>query len=308
MDFLKQRLFDKIGIGKAWTTCDPCGNACAGWGMSMTTREISLIGQLYLNGGVWNGERLLSDDWVRMATSKQTWSGKTPEEFQPENDWLQGFGFNWWRCQHGCFRADGSGGQYTIVFPQFDAVLSLHADVRNMQEVLDVVWARLLPVFSAGALPEDSVAARTLRERCGALALPPVGGRREGAYEKCLGRRFDFSKAPTGIRGVRLDAVAGGWRLRLSTDAGEQDLSVGFGEWKSGEAKFSTRRHQPLGELVGVQRVASSGAVQGDGSILVKVHVLGGPRRIELRFGHKFFLPYVEGCMVGAATFTSGLL
>lgn len=108
--FLKRRLFDRIGITKAWTTYDPTGLACAAWGFNMTTREISLIGQLYLDKGVWNGERLLSEEWTRLATTKQTHSGRNFTDNDPRNDWLHGFGLNFWGCQCGCYRADGSGG------------------------------------------------------------------------------------------------------------------------------------------------------------------------------------------------------
>ena len=305
MTFLRERLFDRLGIEKVWTSCDPQGNPCAGWGFNMTTREISLMGQLHLQKGLWNGERLLSEAWVELATAKHTWSGKNRTEYQPKNDWLQGFGFSWWRCQHGCYRADGSGGQYTIVFPKHDAVLSIHADVPDMQRVLDVVWKDFLPVLSPAALPEDAAAHAALRKRCADLALKPVAGRPDGADASLFGRTFELDGAPTGMRGVQLDKRPGGWTLRLTTDAGAFDVPVGFGRWEEGEVTFSTRKHQPLGWLVGVQRIAASAAVQEDGSVSVRAHVLGGPRRIELSFRRRFFKQIVEGRMVGAGALKS---
>lgn len=305
MDFLKERLFNKIGIEKAWTTYDAQGNACAGWGFSMTTREISLIGQLYLNKGVWQGKRLLSEDWVTLATCRQTWSGKTPTEFQPKNDWTYGFGFNWWRCQHGCYRADGSGGQYTIVFPKHDAVLSIHADVENMQQILDVVWTHFLPVFAKDRLPDAPKAVAELKARCASLSLKPVQGRRDGVDKSVLNRDFAFSDAPADIRGACLRESPDGWSLRLTTEAGAFDIPVGYGRWERGELKFSTRNHHPLGRLIGVQRVASSAAVQKDGSVKVCVHLLDGPRRIELTFKRSFFNSVAEGRVVGMWSFKS---
>ena len=304
MDFLKERLFDKVGIEKAWSTVDPQGNACAAWGFSMTTREISLLGQLHLNGGMWNGTRLLSEEWVSLATAKQTWTGKSPHERQPMNDWVQGMGFYWWLCQHGCYRADGAGGQYTIVFPKEDAVLSIHADVSDMQKILDVVWERLLPTFSETALPADAATAAALRERCASLALKPVVGGADGG-DAYLGRDFTFKKAPSGLKFVRLDRAADGWRLNLTTEVGTFALPVGCGEWKAGEMRFSDRNFQALGEYVGSQRVAASGAVLDDGTIAVRIHMLAGPRRIDLRFGKKLFKPVVEGQMLGSGTFRS---
>ena len=72
MDYLQKNMFDQIGITKAWTTCSPQGIPCGGWGMNMTTRELARFGQLYLNRGDWDGKRVLSSDWVSLATTRQT--------------------------------------------------------------------------------------------------------------------------------------------------------------------------------------------------------------------------------------------
>ena len=306
MDFLSERLFRKIGIEKAWTTFDPFGNACAAWGFSMTTREISLIGQLYLNKGVWQGERLFSEDWADLATTKQTWSGKTPTEFQPKNDWTYGFGFNWWRCQHGCYRADGSGGQYTIVFPKHDAVLSIHADVDDMQKILNVVWEHFLPALSPAALPMDAEGCTALKKRCADLALPPVSGKREGGTDY-LGRELAIKSGPVDIRSLRIDKTETGWTLRMKTAAGTYDLPVGYGKWEHGTAVISDKKYEALGDIVGTQRFAASAAVQNDDTIKLRLHVLDGPRRMDFTFCKKLFKPMVQGHMAGAGPFKSPL-
>ena len=301
MDFLRERLFLPLGIEKAWTTFDPSGNPCAAWGFNLTTREISLIGQLHLDRGVWQGRRLLSEDWVDLATTKQTWSGKTPTERQANNDWLQGFGFSWWRCQHGCYRADGSGGQYTIVMPRYDAVLSINADVADMQPILDLVWSDFLPAFSENALPDDSAVATALKDRCAHLALSPVKGRADGLSEDFYGRDYVLTSAPRDLISLRLEKAGKGWCLQMTTTAGVYRLPVGFGTWEQGTCMFSTKKHQPYSYFVGSRRVASSAAVQEDGSLRLRMLLLSGPRRIDLTFRRKMFRPTVEGRMEGAS-------
>jgi len=292
-DFMRKRVFGPLGITSFWTTYDPMGNPCAGYGFNMTTREISRVGQLYLDKGVCDGRRLLSEEWTSLATAKQTWSGKTADEFQPENDWLYGFGFNWWRCQHGCYRADGAGGQCTIVFPEHRAVLSIHADVYNMQQALDVVWKHFLPALSKTALPEDPSAAAALKARCAKLALKPVMGDKSDAA-RYLGKTYAFENGHNCIRSVRLDeAKDGGWTLKLTTEAGAFDLPVGVGEWKFGEAVFSPRTYEVLGELVGRQRVAVSGGMQ-DGSVRIRLVPMVGARKLDLTFRRKFFKTAVD--------------
>ena len=120
-----------------------------------------------------------------------------------------------------------------------------------------------------------------------------------------FGRDFTFKKAPGGLKSVRLDRTPDGWRLDLTTEVGTFALPVGCGSWKTGEMRFTDRKFQALGQYVGPQRVAASGAVLGDGTVAVRIHMLAGPRRIDLRFRKKLFKPVVEGQVLGLGTFRS---
>ena len=114
MDFLRERLFVPLGMASPWSTTSPTGIACGGWGMNMTTRDIAVFGQFLLQKGVWKGQRLLSEDWISLATSKQTRSKEIvvgAKTIGSGDDWAQGYGFQFWRGQHGAFRADGASGQ-----------------------------------------------------------------------------------------------------------------------------------------------------------------------------------------------------
>ena len=137
MDYLKAKLFDPLGMTSPWSTVSPSGTACGGWGMNMTTRDIAKFGQFLLDGGVWDGKQLLSRDWIRLASAKHTASGGGP-------DWRLGYGFQFWRCQHNAYRADGAAGQFTIVMEDQDAVVSLNAAEGNTQKELDLVWKHLV--------------------------------------------------------------------------------------------------------------------------------------------------------------------
>lgn len=63
------------------------------------------------------------------------------------SDWLQGYGYQMWRCRHNCFRADGANGQYIIVVPERDAVIAMTANIGNMQAELDLVWKYIYPAL-----------------------------------------------------------------------------------------------------------------------------------------------------------------
>ena len=211
MDFLKARLFDPLGMTSPWSTVSPTGVACGGWGMNMTTRDLARFGQLYLDQGMWEGKRLLSREWVALATARQTWSGAIAVTGEDGSDWHQGYGFQFWRCRHNAFRADGASGQYTIVMPEQDAVVSIHAGLRDMQQEINLVWDHLLPAFGPKPLPEDAAAQQALAARCAALKLPVQTGSAAAPALPCANAAV--SKNPLNVKSGTLEKAPQGWAL-----------------------------------------------------------------------------------------------
>ena len=294
MDFLRERLFDKIGIGSAVSSTSPDGTSCGGWGMYMTTRDMARFGQFLLQGGVWNGERLLSREWVTLATARQTWCGGTRSQAEADasaSDWKQGYGFQFWRCRHGAFRADGSRGQFTIVMPEQDAVVSIHAGQSDMQKELNLVWDHLLPAMG-DALPENPAAVRTLRECCAALKLPPLVGAAD-VPDAALGRTVSLGLNPRGVRSVRLDRADNGLKLAFEARAGVCEIPVGLGDWKTGEIRIDPEKFECLGACIGAHPTAASAALENDGALHVRVYITDAPGRLEL-----FFRPSEDGLAV----------
>ena len=61
-----------------------------------------------------------------------------------KSDWLQGYGYQMWRCRHNAFRADGAAGQYIIVIPEKNAVVATTANIGNMCAHLDSLHEQVL--------------------------------------------------------------------------------------------------------------------------------------------------------------------
>jgi CubicO group peptidase (beta-lactamase class C family) len=159
-DYLKPRLFTPLGMEKpAWETSAQ-GITTGGYGLKVRTRDIAALGQLYLQKGMWNGKRLLSEKWVAAATDRQISNGDNPE-----SDWSQGYGFQFWRCRHNAVRGDGAFGQYCLVMPDQDAVLAITSGLGDMQQVLNLIWANLLPGIRAQALPADDASQARLTDK-----------------------------------------------------------------------------------------------------------------------------------------------
>ena len=155
-DYLEPRLWDPLGIEKPYWEESPTGANCGGWGLYLKTEDMAKMGQLLLQEGKWKGRRILPAEWVREAASNLVWS--VPHMLTPElcerigmtkenSDWLQGYGYQMWRCRHNAYRADGANGQYIIVLPDQDAVIAMTANLRDMQGEINLVWDYILPAL-----------------------------------------------------------------------------------------------------------------------------------------------------------------
>jgi len=110
--FQPMKIFDNqinwfIGPNSAFQT---------GGGLQMTPRGMMKFGLLFLNEGNWNGNQLISSEWVRNSTSQK---GANP-----------GYAYHWWLTSYDTvkgtingFLAAGRGGQYVIVIDELDLVV-----------------------------------------------------------------------------------------------------------------------------------------------------------------------------------------
>lgn len=201
-DYLKPRLFDKIGIDAEnlrWITM-PDGMEVGGGGLFATTEDNLRLMKLYADGGVWEGERILAEDYVKLATSKQNDSATERAVNPPAEDNFVGYGFQIWMCRpKGVYRADGAMGQFTIVFPERDMLLAITENASGStggampQKALDTIWEWLdsLPRAETEILPEDPEASAHLARRMQMLALPaPLRSPESPLQEKINGSTY----------------------------------------------------------------------------------------------------------------------
>ena len=184
-DYLKPRLFDKIGIDAdnlRWFRM-PDGMEIGGGGLLATTEDNLRLMKLYADGGVWEGERILAEDYVKLATTLQNESATEEKVNPPAKDNFVGYGYQIWMCRpKGVYRADGAMGQFTIVVPNLDMIIAITENANGMtggegpQHTLDVMWEFLdeIPADS-GAVSGDTADCEALTRRLGLLALkkPP---------------------------------------------------------------------------------------------------------------------------------------
>jgi CubicO group peptidase (beta-lactamase class C family) len=202
LDYLTPRLFTPLGItGMAWESC-PRGINVGGWGLSLKTEDLARFGLLYLQQGRWLDRQLLDPAWVAQATSRQVRNDEGDRVKEPA-DWRQGYGYQFWRCQHNAFRGDGAYGQYCVVMPEKEAVLVMTSETAQMQTFLDEAWEHLLLAMTAAPLNPQPALQQELDERLAGLArdLPPVLPMPAGAAA-LSGRTFKLEPNALDIQSV----------------------------------------------------------------------------------------------------------
>ncbi|MGV3618713.1 MAG: serine hydrolase domain-containing protein [Fimbriimonas sp.] len=269
VDYLRPRLFDPLGIGEVTWESDPRGINVGGWGLSITTEEIARFGLMYLRQGEWAGRPLLSPEWIAEATRKHIGN-----EQNESPDWQQGYGFQFWRCQHGAYRGDGAFGQFCVVHPEGDLVVAITARTDDMQAILDLIWTHLLPALSNRPLAADPDAHHSLQTRLRGLALiGPLGEPTSPWSSRISGRTYRDAAGESPYESVRLD-FEGAPRLTLHGRGGETSLLIGVGTWAEGEVLFDG----------GPARVAVWGAWTDDDTYIVRLQYLETPASTDLTF------------------------
>ena len=137
LDFATEHLFSPLGINvphnvtlrskeehlavmndkntHGWAV-DPQGINTASWGLFLTPLEMAKIGQLYLNGGVWDGKQIVSAGWISESTKEHSrcvqWGNLA-------------YGYLWWLIDGDSYAAMGDGGNVIYVNTKKQLVISI---------------------------------------------------------------------------------------------------------------------------------------------------------------------------------------
>lgn len=120
-DWINQILFKKIGISKyEWKNY---GKYCAGAsGLRMANEDIHKIGLILLNDGNYNGQQVVSKEWAQHMRTAQI---QTPSMYDEKRVFPKfAYGFYLWVCKEGHYYCDGSNGQYIIILPKREMVIT----------------------------------------------------------------------------------------------------------------------------------------------------------------------------------------
>ena len=114
-------------------------------GIRMRPRDMLKLGQLYLNGGVWNGKRLVDKRWIDATVTRQA-------TFGPNHDYGYAWHLHTFRVDGHDYRsyaAEGNGGQFVIVVPELELVVAITAGNYGQFPV----WYQLQELVSKYVIP-----------------------------------------------------------------------------------------------------------------------------------------------------------
>lgn len=129
-DFADQVLFDPLEIDNyAWARFDGDRKVDTGGHLLLTPQGMAKIGMLVSQGGRWNGQQVVPEEWIRLSTQPHTQVGGNP------------YGFLWWinQVNYGgkeveVVTARGNGGQVIFIVPAFDLVTVFTAGYYNSEK------------------------------------------------------------------------------------------------------------------------------------------------------------------------------
>ena len=157
--FAETHLFPELGISSpywqfGWNYINDGGN-----GLWLNLRDMSKLGQLYIQDGFSGGNQILSSEWIEQATSSAVLTGLQP---------LSGYGYLFWipDVQNTYFEDSffimGTGGQIMFVSPKHKLLIATHSylypedAIEHENKLFYAIWDYIIPIFKLGDLNNDT--------------------------------------------------------------------------------------------------------------------------------------------------------
>lgn len=166
--YLTEEIFDKIGIESdklEWMTFRK-NHIHAAPGVASSTENNLRLGMLYLQNGKWEGEQLISREWMQRATTRRIRTDQINRESHLDS--REGYGYQLWICpEKDTFKFSGGHGQDVLMSRPNDLVIAINqsANDRNSKAENEIISRYLLrEKLPENPLPEDEEGERMLRQ------------------------------------------------------------------------------------------------------------------------------------------------
>lgn len=230
MEYMREKCLDRIGFSKE-AKCLKCPGGHS-WGDSAilcTTRDFLAAARFMLNGGSWEGEQLLNEDYARAATANLTESA----DGDITSIRVQGYGYQFWRSHGNGFAFRGLGSNIAICDFDTDLILVVNADTQNHEGDghPDDIYARAFyqlvaancgdPLPESGAYEELQAYAKTLR------LVEAVGDPTSRIEAEINGVEYTLDENPMGITRFKFTFDAKGGCFDYTNAQGHKQITFG---------------------------------------------------------------------------------
>jgi len=210
LTFADHYLFAPLGIKEYVFSCDPQNGALLGFGeLRIHPHDLAKIGYLFLNGGRWDGEQIVSSQWVNEATAQKVmiWQDMRPG--------IIGYGYSWWIDGQGSYSGRGSDNQRLEVFPKYNLIVLTNSGCGKGLPCIYPFMNKLNSGFilrsieSDSAIKENEQAYHKLQKKCTQVEVyEPEEGFGDPVEEKLDDRFYDqvylMQDNMLGIRTIKL--------------------------------------------------------------------------------------------------------
>lgn len=141
-DFLIPHVFNPFGIfNPQWDSCTR-GHSLGAAGLHLNTKEFSLLGVTLLNKGIYNDQRIISEEYIKLATTDVIYNA-----ISEDDDGTKKFGYHLWLCSpEGAYRANGMYSRLCVVLPEKEAVVTVTAhEEHNKNGILLAIYQDIIP-------------------------------------------------------------------------------------------------------------------------------------------------------------------
>lgn len=300
-DYLYEKLWKPLDITScSWQTAGGKINE-GGIGLFISTEDLAKLAVLYLNKGIYNGKRILSEEWINMASSK--WVDNV---FNGTINWRVGYGYQMWMNACGGYRGDGAFGQYCIIHPEKNIALVALTESANMEKQMDDIFEYIMD-FEADGSEEDFDLDAFINSRY----LPACGG------ELNIDSIYELKENIHGFTRCHVKGTGNMVEFAISDGTSIQTVRAGNGEWIENE--IYARDFKPLlKKIVKEGRTESakffaSFKVLTDNKIMLDIRYVNCPHHMhaEAEFNKKLLIKltyYKEGVIRDGAECIEGIM
>lgn len=223
--YLMPRLFQPLGITDLKWDVGPDGINPGGNGISCRPSDLLKLAILHLQGGMWEGRRLLTEGWVSKATRSQRGNE---------------YGYHWWVGKGNSYYAYGLFGQFAFVFPEHEAILvTTSSEPVGETKLRALVWRHFPAIFESGVPPSSSSDLQLQEYLHGLQFSKPVMPVYAGDVPDISDRLFVAEPNADSIEGYSFDFEIDRCIFHLWDHRGLHRVDVGLSDWIQSKTTIS---------------------------------------------------------------------